>query len=138
MYDIEGLPVQAVLAELLANAVMLTDDTVKQRLTWLESNETTLKLTKEMNNKQQIKGQIKCLIEDLTDYWKNDQTIGWQKLIRNFILGFEMHTYYENIVSKKSNKKNKRKYASDTDESNSVKSKEWDFVKKTLKFTPNA
>ncbi|CAG8781026.1 6642_t:CDS:2, partial [Rhizophagus irregularis] len=52
MYDIEGLPV---LAELLANAVMLTDDTVKQRLTWLESNETTLKLTKEMNNKQQLK-----------------------------------------------------------------------------------
>ncbi|CAB4404208.1 unnamed protein product [Rhizophagus irregularis] len=45
-----GLPV---LAELLANAIMLTDDTVKQRLTWLESNETTLKLTKEMNNKQQ-------------------------------------------------------------------------------------
>ncbi|GBC46126.2 hypothetical protein GLOIN_2v1841252 [Rhizophagus irregularis DAOM 181602=DAOM 197198] len=87
-------------------------------------------------NEQQttIEGQIKCLIEDLTDYWKNDQTIGWQKLIRNFILGFEMHTYYENIVSKKSNKKNKRKYASDTNESNSVKSKECDFVKKNVEI----
>ncbi|UZO24556.1 uncharacterized protein OCT59_016852 [Rhizophagus irregularis] len=64
MYDIEGLPV---LAELLANAVMLTDDTVKQRLTWLESNETTLKLTKEMNNKQQLK-TAKDLNPDTEDY----------------------------------------------------------------------
>ncbi|EXX65675.1 uncharacterized protein OCT59_000003 [Rhizophagus irregularis] len=126
-----GLPV---LAELLANAVMLTDDTVKQRLTWLESNETTFKTNKRNEQQTTIEGQIKCLIEDLTDYWKNDQTIGWQKLIRNFILGFEMHSYYENIVSKKSNKKNKRKNASDTNESNSVKPKEWDFVKKNVEI----
>ncbi|CAB4426893.1 unnamed protein product [Rhizophagus irregularis] len=58
-----GLPV---LAELLANAVMLTDDTVKQRLTWLESNETTFKTNKRNEQQTTIEGQIKCLIEDLT------------------------------------------------------------------------
>jgi hypothetical protein len=131
MYDIEGLPV---LAELLANAVMLTDDTVKQRLTWLESNETTFKTHNRNEQQTTIESQIKCLIEDLTDYWKNDQTIGWQKLIRSFLLGFEMHSFYENILSKKSNKKNKRKNASDTNESNSNKSKEWDFVKKNVEI----
>ncbi|CAB5359249.1 unnamed protein product [Rhizophagus irregularis] len=97
-------------------------------------NETTFKTNKRNEQQTTIEGQIKCLIEDLTDYWKNDQTIGWQKLIRNFILGFEMHSYYENIVSKKSNKKNKRKNASDTNESNSVKPKEWDFVKKNVEI----
>ncbi|RGB43725.1 hypothetical protein C1646_749526 [Rhizophagus diaphanus] len=65
MYDIDGLPV---LLELLANAVIFTDETVKQRLTWLASNETTFKTHNRNEQQITIKGQIKCLIEDLTDY----------------------------------------------------------------------
>ena len=104
-YDISNLPV---LAELLASAAVFNSDTVNQRLEWLESNELNIKIEKPKYQQTTIEGQITHLISDFAVYWENDQTVGWQKLIRNFILGFEMHSFYKNKLSKVP-KKGKRK-----------------------------
>ncbi|RGB43724.1 hypothetical protein C1646_749525 [Rhizophagus diaphanus] len=45
-----------------------------------------------------------------------------------------MHSFYENIISKKGKNKNKRKNTSEINESNPNKIKEWDFVKKNIEI----
>ena len=122
-YDISNLPI---LAELLASVAVFTSETVNQRLKWLESNEVNIKIEEPKYQQTSIEGQITHLISDFAVYWENDQTVGWQKIIRNFILGFEMHSYYENKLSKKI-KKGKRKADNES-------TKEPNFVKDNAKI----
>src|SRR2546429_2405304 len=66
-YDITDYDVP--LIELLANAGMLNNDTVKQRLSWLKLEGNTFKITGKKEHQITIEGQIKHLIQDLAEYW---------------------------------------------------------------------
>jgi hypothetical protein len=104
-YDISDLPP---LAELLANVAWLTEESIKKRIEWLEIKEINFK-TSSANNMQpsNIEGQIKYLLKDLLEYYKNDYELGWPKLVRLFLLGYTMELYYETEIPEKiKNKKN--------------------------------
>lgn len=113
-YDISELPS---FAAFLANAVMLTKESIKQRILWMISKEVDFNFKSNSEQQTSTLLQIKYLIKDLADYYKNDHIIGWQKIPRYFLLGFLIESYHEDKISKEKKKDKddmKKRIISDT------------------------